>query len=214
MTKRGQGFTDTNDYVTPDADNIVISPSGGVDYLNTHRRFALTKTVMLRNRIPRLRNSMTPSSMTMRMTRSRQHGAALIVGLVLMTVLTLLAVSTMRTSTLELSMTGNLQYREKAQQLAEAGLRAARDRINNYDIEPDTNPGQRGNWVLGIEAGPIDGTADNYRVDIVYWGIDQAPANSSEDLQAHYFELRSTGVTVARNARAIVHQGFYILVDN
>ncbi|NND37810.1 MAG: pilus assembly protein PilX, partial [Gammaproteobacteria bacterium] len=39
----------------------------------------------------------------------RQRGAALIVGLVLMMVLTILAISTMRTSTLELSMAGNTQ---------------------------------------------------------------------------------------------------------
>jgi len=46
-------------------------------------------------------------------TRTHQGGAALIVGLVLMMVLTVLAVSTMRTATLELAMSGNAQFREK-----------------------------------------------------------------------------------------------------
>ncbi|MFQ5635592.1 MAG: PilX N-terminal domain-containing pilus assembly protein, partial [Gammaproteobacteria bacterium] len=68
--------------------------------------------------------------------KDRQSGAALIVGLVLMMVLTILAISTMRTSTLELAMAGNTQYREKARQLAEAGLADALDRIERGDYVP------------------------------------------------------------------------------
>jgi type IV pilus assembly protein PilX len=52
----------------------------------------------------------------------RQRGAALVVGLVLLLVLTLLAVSTMRTASLELLMAGNAQFRENAFRLAEASL--------------------------------------------------------------------------------------------
>ena len=52
------------------------------------------------------------------MTR-RQQGAALVVSLILLMMLTLLAVSTMRTASLEVAMAGNDQFGENAFQLAE-----------------------------------------------------------------------------------------------
>ena len=54
--------------------------------------------------------------------RSRQGGAALVVGLVLLMVLTLLAISGMNTATTELTMAGNNQYLESAFQAAESGV--------------------------------------------------------------------------------------------
>lgn len=56
---------------------------------------------------------------------SRQSGAALVVGLLLLLVLTILAISGMTTATLELQMAGNEQYQERAFQAAEAGLEQA-----------------------------------------------------------------------------------------
>ena len=50
-----------------------------------------------------------------------QQGAALIVGLVLLLVMTVLGVSTMRTASLELNMAGNNQFFQNAFQLAETG---------------------------------------------------------------------------------------------
>ena len=49
-----------------------------------------------------------------------QRGAALVVGLLLLLVLTILAISGMTTATLELQMAGNRQYQERAFQAAEA----------------------------------------------------------------------------------------------
>ncbi len=54
--------------------------------------------------------------------RDSQRGAALVIGLVLMMVLTLLAVSGMNTATLEVTMAGNTQYAESAFQAAETGI--------------------------------------------------------------------------------------------
>jgi Tfp pilus assembly protein PilX len=53
-----------------------------------------------------------------------QAGVALVVGLILLVVLTVLALSTLRTATLGLLMAGNDQYRENAFQLAESGITA------------------------------------------------------------------------------------------
>lgn len=55
----------------------------------------------------------------------RQHGAALVVGLVLLVVVTVLAVSGMNTATTELAMARNDQNYENAFQAAETGLEQA-----------------------------------------------------------------------------------------
>ena len=55
-------------------------------------------------------------------TLANQRGASLIIGLVLLLVLSVLAVSTMSSATLGLTMTGNAQYGENAFQMAETGL--------------------------------------------------------------------------------------------
>ena len=55
----------------------------------------------------------------------RQRGAALIIGLLLMVVITVLAVSGMNTATTELTMARNDQTYETAFQAAETGLEAA-----------------------------------------------------------------------------------------
>lgn len=55
----------------------------------------------------------------------RQNGAALVIGLLLLLVLTILAISGMTTASLELQMAGNEQYQERAFQAAEAGIERA-----------------------------------------------------------------------------------------
>lgn len=145
----------------------------------------------------------------------RQHGAALIVGLVLMMVLTILAISTMRTATLELAMAGNTQYQETAQQLAEAGLTHAVNLIDSDQYTPiAVNPG---GWIPGVVGGElVAGSGDTYTVDIRYLNTGDPPASGSrgvEGLQANYFELRSTGRTAARNARSVLIRGFWKYAD-
>jgi type IV pilus assembly protein PilX len=54
-----------------------------------------------------------------------ETGAALVVGLILLLVLTLLAISGMTTASLELQMAGNAQYQERSFQAAEAGIEQA-----------------------------------------------------------------------------------------
>jgi hypothetical protein len=56
---------------------------------------------------------------------ARNRGAALVVGLLLLLVLTLLAISGLSTATLELQMAGNQQYQEQAFQAADAGVEQA-----------------------------------------------------------------------------------------
>ncbi len=61
----------------------------------------------------------------------KQHGAALIVSLVILIAMTLLAVTSMRSTTTELAMAGNLRESSLAFQAAEAGLRFAELQVEN-----------------------------------------------------------------------------------
>ena len=56
---------------------------------------------------------------------SKQHGAALVVGLIMLVVITVLAISGMNTATTELAMARNDQNYENAFQAAENGLEQA-----------------------------------------------------------------------------------------
>lgn len=60
----------------------------------------------------------------------KQQGAALIVGLILLVVITILAVSGMNTATTELAMARNDQNYENAFQAAETGLERALGQVN------------------------------------------------------------------------------------
>jgi hypothetical protein len=74
--------------------------------------------------------------------RQSQRGAALIVGLILLMVLTVLGVSGMNTATLELTMTSNAQFHQDAFQSAETGIDIAIERRAFNTI-----PGSPGNTI-------------------------------------------------------------------
>jgi type IV pilus assembly protein PilX len=66
--------------------------------------------------------------------RSKQAGATLIVGLVLLLVLTVVGVSGMNTATMEVAMAGNVQYQQDAFQLAESAIDTAiADKLYGFD---------------------------------------------------------------------------------
>ena len=71
-----------------------------------------------------------------------QHGAALIVGLILLVVITVLAVSGMNTATTELAMARNDQNNENAFQAAETGLEQALAQGSFNTVAPVIRPEQ------------------------------------------------------------------------
>src|SRR5262245_51029290 len=71
----------------------------------------------------------------------RQRGAALVIGLMLLVILTLLAVTGMNTASTELAMAGNEQYQLKAIQASQTGVEQALT-------------------VVGTNAGPATNTAN------------------------------------------------------
>jgi type IV pilus assembly protein PilX len=154
-------------------------------------------------------------------TRDTQRGAALIVGLVLLMVLTVLAISAMRTSTLDLAMAGNAQFRENAFQLAESGVQATlRDLDANLaplDAAPDCPAvpppwtDAQLPWGAAVEVPALRG---RYQVRVCANGAttDMPGSSIGRFVQLHY-RVEARGRTDQRNAEAIHAQGFYREVE-
>jgi len=130
-----------------------------------------------------------------------QTGAALVVGLVLLLVLTLLAVSTMRTAALELLMAGNTQYRENAFRLAEAGLADAEGQAPGLVI-PATG------WTTDLGAVRIDDLDGEYQATITFLDEGEVYSGySSSEFQFFHYQIDATGRADQRGARSTQSQG-------
>ena len=142
----------------------------------------------------------------------RQTGAALVVSMVLLMVLTILAISTMNTASLEVAMAGNNQYQESAFQLAETGL--------DRHIAIASDPANAGICDIPTEADSQDCDLDDEAVDdmngsftttTTYRRESSCPgANTIGYFQSYNFEVQSVGQT--DNAGAISQNtlGWYI----
>lgn len=136
-----------------------------------------------------------------RHSRRHQAGAALIVSLILLMVLTVLAVSTMRTASLGLLMAGNAQFRENAFRLAQSGIDEVvrgNERVGAGDC-PAAAPDP---------AVEVPGLAGRYVTEVCYRGESITPGNSFPRIPTYNYEVTSTGLTDARDARASLVQGY------
>ena len=138
--------------------------------------------------------------------RQQQNGAALIVGLVLLLVLTVLAVSTMSTASLEIAMAGNHQFSENAFQLAETGNASVNRRVTGGQVVPvtdqDIDP-----LDVNIGVGALDG---QYSTRINWAGRAGLIEEFSTDFCQYVWVTTSTG-TSSRQARAAHQQGFWMV---
>ena len=161
---------------------------------------------------------------------SRQRGAALVVGLLLLLVLTLLGISGMTTASNELQMAGNEQYQERAFQAADAGVERAIQAgvydttatIGTYAPSADPNlppTPQRGSGVAGCmqtiaSDGSVSDTEDCYEYFMRFdeqTGTTPVPGGgSSPGLQAYHFVVDAYG-TSNRGAVSHLTQSFYIV---
>lgn len=69
----------------------------------------------------------------------RESGAVLVVGLVLLVVLTLMGVSAINVSTLNLRNVANMQYRQQALNTAQQGVETILSNIDNFSTTTQTN---------------------------------------------------------------------------
>jgi hypothetical protein len=132
---------------------------------------------------------------------TQQSGAALIVSLILLMVLTVLAISTMRSASLGLLMAGNAQVRQNAFQLAQTGIDAVLRRPEPVGADDCTAP----------VAEPPVGVPElrgSYVASVCYRGESISPGNSVPRIITYNYEVTSAGLSDERNARSRLVQGY------
>jgi len=134
---------------------------------------------------------------------SSQQGAALVVGLLLLLVLTLLAISGMNSASLEFIMAGNEQYRSNAFQASEAGIEQAIQQgafnpAAGVEALPGGNLTPTDAWTATVTP-QLGGTAL-----AAIWG------NSWNSFSTYHFEILSTG-TSTRSSSAVNTQGIAVI---
>ena len=160
--------------------------------------------------------------------KRHQNGAALVVGLLLLLVLTILAISGMSTATLELQMAGNEQYQERAFQFAEAGVEQAMaagvfttdpaTAATQFDNPTATDPlpiRSKGTQIANCpdQSGAADGQCEYFLRFDQAAGVTPVPGGGyslGTGLQAYHFVVESVGVA-ERGAQSEHTQSFYII---
>lgn len=135
----------------------------------------------------------------------RQQGAALVVGLILLVVLTILAVSGVFTSNMELRMVRNTQSQERAFQAAEVAIE---DALANPVLSTSVG------FIQGDTAVP-NSDPDLYSYQLQFVG--QTPLGTGmtgysigSAFQSYHFQVQATG-TGPDNAVADHTQSFYVV---
>jgi hypothetical protein len=133
----------------------------------------------------------------------RQRGATLIVGLVLLSALTLLATSAMTTATVELVIADNARFRQQAFEAAESGIAIAMPSHASAAA-----PAQ--SFAVAFD----DGSAA--QAAVAFHAVTPVPdaafsmGSNPGMLEARHFEIVSAG-RAARGAAARHRQGFYVV---
>jgi type IV pilus assembly protein PilX len=133
---------------------------------------------------------------------SRQRGAALAIGLILLLVLTVLAVSGMNTASMELVMAGNEQYRQRAFHASETGVELA---LADLPSVPQTAVATEVNRDLTGDTESDVVTASQYMGD----DLNLTGFSAGKFVGLHY-QISSVG-TSARNSRSQQFQGAYVI---
>jgi len=136
---------------------------------------------------------------------SKQRGAALVIGLLLLLVITLLAVAGMNSATVEFIMAGNEQFRQRAFQASETGIEqtivsggfipGAANEVHNNVAVPNSSPDLYNTTLSSDLAGAPQPAI---------WG------NSWNSFSTYDFTITSTGTSV-RNSQATHAQGIAVL---
>jgi type IV pilus assembly protein PilX len=143
-------------------------------------------------------------------SRHAQRGATLIVGLVLLLVLSVLAVSTMGGATFGLTMVGNAQYSENAFQMAETGV--------DLSIAAGGFTSAPGGTAIAQTAVADDNALaiGTYQANTLFQETTPPPrggfsiGSGSSSFDACHFQTVAVG-TSARNASSQHTQEFYVI---
>jgi len=133
---------------------------------------------------------------------SRQQGTALIMAMVVLVILTILGMSAMRSSVLEVRMAGNIQDSTIAFQAAESGLAKALNTGGSFDIHAKTTESFTFNFgKTTVETEFLDFAPPKRGSG--YSVINYDVAN---------FDQKATGTT-SSGGRDTVHQGVFQIVN-
>jgi type IV pilus assembly protein PilX len=143
----------------------------------------------------------------------RQRGAALIVGLLMLVVLTVLAVTGMSTAAMELAMAGNQQQSNRAFEAAASLLEAE---LRRSDVAPLAAPGALPALPAHVARTFLDGdgqvvaTASAGTDYLATTGLAGWQLGTGQGFDAHHFEAQAGG-TAARGAATNQTQGYYLI---
>ena len=148
----------------------------------------------------------------MKLAHSTQRGAALITGLILLVVITLLAVVGMNIANTELASATSEQLRMRAFNAAETGLEA---RLQTLVLEADTDPTPKAEGPEGVENSPLNTVtgeaADTFETVLTYRGEGNMLSNfSAGTFVGFHYSVESTGRS-ARNAESVHTAGAFVI---
>jgi Tfp pilus assembly protein PilX len=138
--------------------------------------------------------------------RRSEYGTALVICLVLLTTLSLLAVATMRTATLEMTVARNSQSVARAFESAEAGLETAIERIDSGRLALVAEDDWRQSGAL---IGRFGGAGDEFTINLRYMGRNETTTWNMKEPVIQNFEIESIGR--ARNAVSAQTRGIAVV---
>ena len=148
-------------------------------------------------------------------TRKKQNGAALVVGLILLVVVTVLAVSGMNTATTELAMARNHQTYENAFQAAETGLEQALSQITFDASRTIANPLVLPTLTVNTHGSAYDSVTTSIAFQESTTSVPDKAFTLGSGIAAHHFVATATAATrrsggaTDRDANAVHTQAFY-----
>jgi hypothetical protein len=144
--------------------------------------------------------------------KSREHGAALIIGLILLAIITLLAVVGMNISNSELSSATSEQLRLRAFQAAEGGIEHGLIEMKFVGTTADAEGGKTFDPepAAGSPEDDEGNALDTYTNTIAYRGSGSVSGYSGKDFAAYHYSIISEGKS-SRNAAARHETGAYIV---
>ncbi|HEX5160975.1 MAG TPA: PilX N-terminal domain-containing pilus assembly protein [Steroidobacteraceae bacterium] len=139
-------------------------------------------------------------------TPAKQRGAALVVGLMMLVVVTLLAVTAVSTSSTELVMAGNEQFRDRAFQAAEAGIENAIRKSRSTDSDVPYK------YLAYVDLNNLtmaSDSADGHSTRLQAVGATKMVGKSSKFI-GQLYKISTTG-TSARNSQSAHEVGAWVL---
>lgn len=140
--------------------------------------------------------------------RRRERGSALIIGLVLLAVITLLAVAGMNASTMDLQVASNVQSSQNSFQASERAL----------SVAMNTTMSDTTQVAVVVADTPVPGTDDRYRYTVRFNnqnGVTPVPSGGFSlgegvGFKAYHFDVTATG-TSSRDSTSTSTQSYYVV---